>query len=214
MCRHPRLSAWLQALRWRRDGPAPITVVRPAISSAYRGQLAKNGTNASRNCAGCSMCGIWPQSGMTTRLASGMSWAAASDSDRKSPSLAASSGSAYWPSGTTWSSAPTISKRRGRDSVVFVADGLLVDHLEGEGGGARPPRVVRAKGDADEHVGEWLIDVGVGVHEVPRDVHVCHHKCLPVVGDREELDRMGVLVLFEADSQSRERVLETGHLFR
>jgi hypothetical protein len=52
---------------------------------------------------------MWPQSGTTTRVARGMSLAAAADRAVKSPSRAASAGVAYWPSGTVWSSAPTIS---------------------------------------------------------------------------------------------------------
>ena len=56
---------------------------------------------------------MWPQSGITTRLARGMSFAAAADSAVKSPSRAASAGLAYWPSGTVWSSAPVISRTGG-----------------------------------------------------------------------------------------------------
>jgi hypothetical protein len=42
-----------------------------------------------------------PQSGITTLVARGISCMVAAESSAKSPSLAASSGFAYWPSGTT-----------------------------------------------------------------------------------------------------------------
>jgi hypothetical protein len=42
-----------------------------------------------------------PQFATTVRAARGMSLTAAAESARKSPSRAASSGVAYWPSGTT-----------------------------------------------------------------------------------------------------------------
>lgn len=65
------------------------------------GQLPRNGRKAAKNCSGTSRWGMCPHSGTTTREARGMSCAAAAESPTKSPSRAASSGLAYWPSGTT-----------------------------------------------------------------------------------------------------------------
>jgi hypothetical protein len=80
--------------------PASAHAATTRTSTNAVGQLARNGSSSARNWLGCSRCGIWPQSGITTRLARGMSRAAAAESAVKSPSRAASAGCAYWPSGT------------------------------------------------------------------------------------------------------------------
>ena len=55
---------------------------------------------------------------------------------------------------------PDNQQRRWRDQVVFGANGLLVDHLEGERRGASPLRVLGTEGDANQHVSEWLASNG------------------------------------------------------
>jgi hypothetical protein len=38
-----------------------------------------------------------------------------------------------------------------------------------------------------------------------RDIHICHRDLLQVIGKRQEPDRVGVLVVLEADAQSGQR---------
>ena len=65
---------------------------------------------------------------------------------------------------------PDDQQHRRRDLVIFVADRLLIDHLEGQRRGTGPPRVVRAQGDAHQDVGQRLPYLRVGVREIPRDI--------------------------------------------
>lgn len=75
---------------------------------------------------------------------------------------------------------PDDQQRRRGDQVILMADGLLVDHLEGECRGTSPPRVVRAQGDTHQDVGQRLVHLGVGVDEVPGDVGVNDGRVVPV----------------------------------
>ena len=52
--------------------------------------------------------------------------------------------------------------------MILIADGLLIDHLEGKCRGTRRPRVVRAQGDTHQDVGQWFVHLGIGMHEVRR----------------------------------------------
>ena len=75
---------------------------------------------------------------------------------------------------------PDNQQRRWRDQVVFGANGLLVDHLEGERRGASPLRVLGTEGDANQHVSEWLPHLRIGVDEVPLDVSTNYFRVGPV----------------------------------
>jgi hypothetical protein len=55
-------------------------------------------------------------------------------------------------------------QRRRRDQMKFIADRLLVDHLKGERRGTRPPRIVRALGDAHQDVGQRMDGADGGSH--------------------------------------------------
>ena len=59
---------------------------------------------------------------------------------------------------------------RRRDLVIFVADRLLIDHPEGKRSRAGLSRVIRAEGDAHQHVGQRLPYLGVGMNEVALDL--------------------------------------------
>ena len=65
---------------------------------------------------------------------------------------------------------PDDQQHRRRELVVLVADGLLVDHLEGQRRGASPPVIIRAERHPDQDVGQRLPDLRVGMDEVPLDV--------------------------------------------
>ncbi len=61
-------------------------------------------------------------------------------------------------------------KRRWRDLSVFIANGLLVDHLKCERRGASPPWVVGTERHANKDVGQWLVHLWVGMDEIIREV--------------------------------------------
>jgi hypothetical protein len=75
---------------------------------------------------------------------------------------------------------PDDQQCRRRDQVIFVADRLLVDHLESQCRSPGPPRVVRAQGHPDQDVGLRLPDFRVGMHEVSFDAAADHGRVGPV----------------------------------
>ena len=133
-----------------------------------------------RNLLGCSRCGICPQSGITTRVARGISLTAAAESPTKvaQPGQFGRGGVLAERDDVVFGAHEQQCRRR--DLVILVANRLLVDHLESERRGAGTARVVRAEGHAYQHISQRLPDLWIGLDEVSLDVAADRRRVGPV----------------------------------